>query len=79
MKCAVELASGGIYIPSFINIGSGVPKLFGGGRYRHTQSARCSHKSTFIFLNKQSRLKIGYAKKLIAKGLVSYTIGLVIK
>jgi hypothetical protein len=31
MKYAVEMGSGAmIYIPSFINIGSGVPKLIGG-------------------------------------------------
>jgi hypothetical protein len=40
MKYAVEMGSGSmIYIPSFIEIGSGIQKLFGrGGVYRHTNS-----------------------------------------
>jgi hypothetical protein len=38
MKYAVEMGSGGmIYIPSFINIDSGIQKLIGGIR-RHTDS-----------------------------------------
>jgi hypothetical protein len=39
MKYAVEMGSGAkIYIPSFIKIGSGIPKLIGG--YTDTQTAR---------------------------------------
>jgi hypothetical protein len=36
MKNAIEMHSGGMtYIPSFINIGSGIQKLMGGGMHRH--------------------------------------------
>jgi hypothetical protein len=63
MKCAVEMGSSAlIYIPSFTKIGSAIQKLKGGGRYTcrhtysHTQTARWSHKPTFIFSNKESRL-----------------------
>jgi hypothetical protein len=39
VKYAVEMASGvTTYIPSFINIGSGVQKLFRGNTDRHTDS-----------------------------------------
>jgi hypothetical protein len=39
MKYAVEMGSGAmIYIPSFINIGSGIQKLMGGG-YTEKQTA----------------------------------------
>jgi hypothetical protein len=35
MKYAVEMDSGAmIYIPSFIKIGPGIPKLIGGGTHR---------------------------------------------
>jgi hypothetical protein len=38
VKYAVEMGSGAmIYIPSFINIGSGIQKLIG-GIHRHTDS-----------------------------------------
>jgi hypothetical protein len=43
MKYAVEVGSGVImYIPSFIKIGSGIQKLFGGGGVTRTdtQTAR---------------------------------------
>jgi hypothetical protein len=42
MKYAVEMGSGAmIYIPSFINIGSGIQKLRGGVQ-RHTDSMMIS-------------------------------------
>jgi hypothetical protein len=38
MKCAAEMGSGAmIYIPSFINTGSGIQKLIG-GIHRHPDS-----------------------------------------
>jgi hypothetical protein len=47
MNFSFEMGSGGmINIPSFIKIGSGIPKLLSGGTYRdadthrHTQTAR---------------------------------------
>jgi hypothetical protein len=51
MKYANEkmVSAAMIYIPSFIMIGSGIQKLVGGGHR--------SHKPTFIFFNKESRLK----------------------
>jgi hypothetical protein len=46
-----------IYVPSFINIGSGIQELTGGiHRHTHTQTARWSHKPTLFFQNKESRL-----------------------
>jgi hypothetical protein len=45
-----------IYVPSFIEIGSGIQKLIG-GIHRHTQTATWSHKPTLFFQNKESRLK----------------------
>jgi hypothetical protein len=58
MKYAVEMGSGGMtYIPSFINTGSPIDKLVGKGSYTDTQAAWESHKPTFIFLNKESKLK----------------------
>jgi hypothetical protein len=44
MKYAVEMGSGVmIYIPSFINIRSGIEKLFGGGyTYKHPDSKAIS-------------------------------------
>jgi hypothetical protein len=45
---AVEMGSCAmIYIPSFINTDSGIQKLIRG--YSQTQTARRSHKPTFIF------------------------------
>jgi hypothetical protein len=41
-----------IYIPSFIKIGSGIQKLIG-----VKQTAWSSYKPTFIFQNKEIRLK----------------------
>jgi hypothetical protein len=39
MKCAVEMGSGAIiYVPSFMNIDSGVKKEMKRGMYRHTDS-----------------------------------------
>jgi hypothetical protein len=58
MKCADEMGSGAmIYIPSFINIGSGIQKLTGGGGFREKQAVWRSHNPTYIFQNKGSRLK----------------------
>jgi hypothetical protein len=38
MKYTVEMGSGAMmYIPSFINTGSGIQKLMGGGIHRHTE------------------------------------------
>jgi hypothetical protein len=55
MKYGVEMGSGVmVYIPSFINIGSGIEKLIGWD----TQTLR-QHKPTLIFFqNRESRLKI---------------------
>jgi hypothetical protein len=56
-----------IYVPSFIQIGSGIQKLIGGGvqsegeRETHTWEgggAKRSHKPTLFFQNKESRLKM---------------------
>jgi hypothetical protein len=53
MKYAVEMGSGTmIYIPSFIKTGSGIQKLRGG----EAQRAWWSHKPTYFFLNKESKL-----------------------
>jgi hypothetical protein len=50
MKDAVDMGSGVmLYIPSFVNIGSGIQKLLG-VIHRHTQKALRCHKPTFIFL-----------------------------
>jgi hypothetical protein len=52
MKYIVEMGSGVMmYIPSFIMIGG---KWI--GEESDTQTAWCLHKTTFIFLNKESRL-----------------------
>jgi hypothetical protein len=41
MKCAVEMGSGAmIYIPSFINIDTGIQKFMGGGGFKETQTGR---------------------------------------
>jgi hypothetical protein len=55
MKYAVDMGSGAmIYVPNFMKSGSG----FQNSLYRHTQTARLSHKSTLFFSlqNKKSRL-----------------------
>jgi hypothetical protein len=44
-----------IYIPSFVKIGSGIQKSIKGG---FTDTAWRSHRPTFIFQNKESRLRI---------------------
>jgi hypothetical protein len=52
MKYAVEIGSGVMtYIPSFINIGSGIQNFMKGGSFTHTQCL--SHKPTFIFSKKK--------------------------
>jgi hypothetical protein len=50
MKYAVERGSGAmIYIPSFMKIGSGILKLFGGrGLHRHTNSSLISLHFSFF-------------------------------
>jgi hypothetical protein len=66
MNYAVEMGSGvKVYIPSFMNTGSGLRKLVEGGytrRYRDThkdiQTARLSHKPTFIIFFKTNRSRI---------------------
>jgi hypothetical protein len=59
MKYAVEMGSGAmIYIPSFIKFGSSVRKLTGErGGFTDTETTQTPHKPTFIFLNKESRIK----------------------
>jgi hypothetical protein len=53
MKHDTEMSSGAmIYIPSLIKTSFGIQKLIG----RDTQTARRSHKPTFIFHNKEIRL-----------------------
>jgi predicted HTH transcriptional regulator len=44
-------SSATIYVQSFINTGSGIQKLI------DTQKQTRSHKPTFVFQNKESRLK----------------------
>jgi hypothetical protein len=57
MKYAAEVGSGAMtYIPSFLKIGSGAPKLI--GKVIHRQTTRRSHKPVFVFQNKKSRLKM---------------------
>jgi hypothetical protein len=56
MKYAVEMGLGAmIYIPSITKIGSAIQQLVGG---MHRHIAWRSHKPTFIFQNKESRLNI---------------------
>jgi hypothetical protein len=50
MKYAVEMG----YIPSFIKIGSDIQKVMERGRYTDSTG---SHKPTFFFQNKESRIK----------------------
>jgi hypothetical protein len=69
MKYVFEMGSGAMiytYIPSFVNIGSGIGKLIW-SRYTETQTAWSSHKPTFIFFNKESGLKRWETKKNIYK------------
>jgi hypothetical protein len=60
MKFAVEMGSGAmIYIPSFINIGSGIGKLMGGFTDTQTSRQQGDRISLFLFFqNKESRLRI---------------------
>jgi hypothetical protein len=68
MKYAVEMASGGMtYIPSFINTGSGIQKLLGGGG---TQQGDLISLHLF-FQNKESRLKT--ISSINAKGFEAHT------
>jgi hypothetical protein len=56
MKYTVEMGSCAmIYIPSFIQIGSAMPKSIE-GMHRHTQTAWRSHKPTSIFFSKYEKL-----------------------
>jgi hypothetical protein len=56
MKYADEMGSGAvIYVPSFINIGSGIQKLMGGGIHRQ-HGDRIS--LLLFFKNKESGLKL---------------------
>jgi hypothetical protein len=58
MKYAVQMGSCAIiYIPCFIKIYAGIRKLIGGGGFTDTQKAWRSHKPTFIYQNKERRLK----------------------
>jgi hypothetical protein len=51
MKYVVEMGSGGmLYIPSFLEIGSGIQKLLWGDTHTDTQTTWWSHRFTFIFL-----------------------------
>jgi hypothetical protein len=43
------MTSGGMILPSFVKIGSGVQKLLGENKYIDTERAKASHKPTFIF------------------------------
>jgi hypothetical protein len=62
MKCAIEMDSGGMmYIPSFINIGSGVQKLIT-GTHRHTDSTGISLK---IGVNASELFRYSYINSLI--------------
>jgi hypothetical protein len=55
MKYVVEMGSGAIiYISSFIKIGLDIRSWWGG----HTQTALWPHTPTFIYQNKESRLKV---------------------
>jgi hypothetical protein len=68
MMYTIKMASGGmIYVPSVMKIGAGVQKLLGG----YTHSKVILDKSTFIFLNKESRLKFFHILQCIADWLAS--------
>jgi hypothetical protein len=60
MKYAVEIGPGAmIYIPRFVQIGSGIQKLMGGGGGSQTHRQHCDLISILLCLqNKESRLKI---------------------
>jgi hypothetical protein len=58
MKYAVKMGSGAkICTQSFIKVGPAIQKLMEGG-YTDTQRVWRSLKPTFVFQNKESRLKI---------------------
>jgi hypothetical protein len=63
MKYATEMGSGAmIYMPSLIKIGSGIKKLMGGGNTHtdtqmHRQDGESISQLSFVFQNKESRLK----------------------
>jgi hypothetical protein len=60
MIYTIEMALGGLmYMPSFIKISLGVQKLVD----TCAQTARWFHKPSFIFLNKESRLKVTQSRK----------------
>jgi hypothetical protein len=55
MRCAVKMGSGAmIYIPSFINIGSGIQKSMGGIHRQHGDRISL----LLFFLNKEIGLKM---------------------
>jgi hypothetical protein len=57
MKYVIETSSGVIlHLSNFMRIGSGIKNVQEGG-YTDTHTAKWSHKITFYFLNKESRLK----------------------
>jgi hypothetical protein len=65
MNYAVEMGSGTIiYIPSFINIGSGIQKFICGDTHMHVCPHASAHTGTwplkpiFFFQNKESRLRM---------------------
>jgi hypothetical protein len=64
----------GIYIPSFIKIGSGILKLIGGRRFVNiqTQTAWRSHKPSFIFLKQGKYAKDGDSYELYTRILFQY-------
>jgi hypothetical protein len=56
MKYALEMGSGGMtYTPSFIKIGSGIPKLTG-GIHSHTDNTAIAY-ACYFFQDKESRVK----------------------
>jgi hypothetical protein len=61
MKYAIEMGSGAIiYIPSFIEIGSAIQKLSGGGGGNSQTHRQHDNRISILifFQNKESRLKI---------------------
>jgi hypothetical protein len=64
-ECTVEMDSGAmLYMPSFVNTGSGIEKLVGVG-YTDTQNGQLISLVLF-FQNKESRLKIKVPTMIIA-------------
>jgi hypothetical protein len=63
MKYAVQMGSGAMtYIPSFIKTGSGIQKFIE-GIHRYTDSMMIAYDYIYLFLNKESRLKIAVSLK----------------